>query len=477
VEYFYQTYHFDKKIRLGQNSDGGYVIADLEGGYDCYLSCGVNDEESFSRDFLTKISVPALSAFAFDATIDSYPHTYGSDIFFIKKNIGPLQSGDQTNLKPLLDKYADIFLKMDIEGWEWKWLNSSEVDLSTIKQIVIELHGTCGEDWGSTRSEKNMALTKLLKTHTLIHCHANNWGNTYEKNFWGDRFPSVIECTFIRNNELKTKQLNKTPLPILGLDYKNRHHRDEIDLNFWPFVELEQQNLLVQKNIFQTYKGELEELDDEILENIDVIKRLNPDWNYRYFSDLDCDKWVSQNYPGEVYDIWSRIKIGVAKSDLFRYLLIYKEGGVYLDIKSSIVYPLDYILRDQTEIVFQHWKEKYHHKILKYQFGEFQNWFLIFPKGHGILQHCIERVIQNLKNYQFDPVEDIKFQILKTTGPIAYSQSILEWIEKKGRHGIVEHESTQNDGWPTGLVYSFYTLFGKFYADKIKSYENNIPII
>jgi len=36
-----RVYHFDKKIRCGLNSDGGYVIAELDGDYDCYISAGI----------------------------------------------------------------------------------------------------------------------------------------------------------------------------------------------------------------------------------------------------------------------------------------------------------------------------------------------------------------------------------------------------------------------------------------------------
>jgi hypothetical protein len=49
-----RVYKFDNKIRCGVNKDGGYVIGDIndESGYDCYISAGVNNEESFSKDFI-----------------------------------------------------------------------------------------------------------------------------------------------------------------------------------------------------------------------------------------------------------------------------------------------------------------------------------------------------------------------------------------------------------------------------------------
>ena len=52
-----QVYKFDKKVRYGCNNDGGYVIAELEGEYDCYISAGISNEESFSRDFINKYNM------------------------------------------------------------------------------------------------------------------------------------------------------------------------------------------------------------------------------------------------------------------------------------------------------------------------------------------------------------------------------------------------------------------------------------
>ena len=52
-----EVYHYDKKIRKGDNNDGGWVIAELDDSYDAYFSCGVSHNESFSRDFITSYSM------------------------------------------------------------------------------------------------------------------------------------------------------------------------------------------------------------------------------------------------------------------------------------------------------------------------------------------------------------------------------------------------------------------------------------
>ena len=117
-----QVYHFDKKYRCGVNMDGGYVLADLDGGYDCYISAGISNEESFSRDFINKYNMNEYNCFGFDGTINNYPYNYTNKISFIKKNINKLNDDNNSNLSYLTNNYNNIFLKMDIEGGEYPWL-------------------------------------------------------------------------------------------------------------------------------------------------------------------------------------------------------------------------------------------------------------------------------------------------------------------------------------------------------------------
>ena len=80
-----QVYNFNKKIRCGSNNDGGYVLAELDGEYDCYISAGIANEESFSRDFINKYNMNEYNSFGFDGTINNYPYNYTNKISFIKK--------------------------------------------------------------------------------------------------------------------------------------------------------------------------------------------------------------------------------------------------------------------------------------------------------------------------------------------------------------------------------------------------------
>ena len=226
-----QVYRFDKKIRCGSNNDGGYVFGELDGEYDCYISAGISNEESFSRDFIDKYNMNENNCFGFDGTIDDYPYNYTKKISFIKKNINNFNDNNNTNLSFLTNKYNNIFLKMDIEGGEYPWLlQIDETQLNKFKQIVIEFHGITNNGWGCNYNDKIKCFEKLSKTHYIIHAHGNNFGEIV------NNIPDVIELTYINKNYFNyVPELNTQSLPIDNLDYSNNIGSNDIDLNFYPF--------------------------------------------------------------------------------------------------------------------------------------------------------------------------------------------------------------------------------------------------
>jgi hypothetical protein len=229
---FLKVYDFPNKIRLGIQSDGGYIIADISGTYDCYISGGVGREESFSKEFIDKYQMHEFNSFGIDASIESYPIEYTNNISYIKKNISDKNDSSNTSLIYLTTIYNDIFLKIDIEGGEYAWLSYiPEENLSKFKQIVIEIHGINNDSWGVPYTLKVDCLKKLTKTHYLVHAHGNNARGTT------NYIPNVFELTYLRKDYfVDPPMLNTTLLPIPLLDYPNNLNRPDHPLNMKPFV-------------------------------------------------------------------------------------------------------------------------------------------------------------------------------------------------------------------------------------------------
>jgi len=225
-------------VRLGSDSDGGYVVADLN-GYDVLFSCGISDDVSFENAFLEKHNV---ECFSYDGTIDSLPPLSHPSIKFQKLNIGSNNTALTTNLDAETSAYNNIFLKMDIESHEFRWINSlPDGFFLRFKQIVIEFHlpftnqdyTSRGFDVDLAIKDKLSAIKKLTDTHTLIHLHANNCCGTtlYQR----VQYPNVFECTFIRKDLQDGGVLNKARLPS-NLDRPNRKGAPDITISWAPFV-------------------------------------------------------------------------------------------------------------------------------------------------------------------------------------------------------------------------------------------------
>ena len=109
-----------KKIRLGKDYDGGYIICEIPDiEYDLFISAGINNDISFEEKFCEKYNT--TSCYAFDGTINDIKIN-NKNIKFIKKNIGTTNDDNVTNLYSLINKNQTIFLKMDIEGAEFDWI-------------------------------------------------------------------------------------------------------------------------------------------------------------------------------------------------------------------------------------------------------------------------------------------------------------------------------------------------------------------
>ena len=242
------------KVRIGRNNDGGYVICNLPDNYDLFISGGISNDISFEIDFLKKYKDKnnnIIKCYAFDGTISTLPDNNAQNINFIKKNLGNIETNDLTNLSTYINdtdtnKYSNIFMKIDIEGHEFRLLPYL-IDnnyMNKIKQLVIEIHTPADiqmfPDYFSGLSDiKNDNMFELLnninKTHTLVHFHGNNGCNTqYINNI---KMPHVFECTYIRNDYIKEKIKNIETLPT-KLDMKNIEDKTDFYFDYYPFCNM-----------------------------------------------------------------------------------------------------------------------------------------------------------------------------------------------------------------------------------------------
>lgn len=202
-----------------------------------------------------------------------------------------------------------------------------------------------------------------------------------------------------------------------------------------------EQGKCIPRLLHQTYKSKIVE-DAALKSNIEHLKTLNPFWRYTLYDDADIEEFILRSYGKEIYAYYQRIEpcYGAAKADFFRYLLMYKCGGVYLDIKSTNDLPLDDVLLPDEQYILAHWDnlgggmyvDHGRHPGLEKVSpqGEYQQWFIVAVSGHPFLREVILKVLQAIDNYNPWKVGIGLYGVLRTTGPILYSLAIYDLIEK-----------------------------------------------
>ncbi|CAD0219231.1 glycosyltransferase family 32 protein [Chryseobacterium sp. JV274] len=170
--------------------------------------------------------------------------------------------------------------------------------------------------------------------------------------------------------------------------------------------------MAVPKQIFQTFKTKKLPLITRY--HIWNMKRKNQEYRYFFYDDQDIEKFITEEFPPEYIENYRKLAIGASKADFFRYAVLYKKGGIYLDIDSGIIKPFKQLIQEDDEAVIS--VER--HENLYVQ------WALIFNKNHPFLKRTLELMIDNIKNHRFP------HDVHATTGPTVFSKAIRESLEE-----------------------------------------------
>lgn len=198
----------------------------------------------------------------------------------------------------------------------------------------------------------------------------------------------------------------------------------------------------------------------ELEESAAAIRRANPDWRYRFYDGGDIRRFIAEAYGDDLLAYFEAInpRYRAARADFFRYLALYRCGGVYLDMKAFPTRPLTEVIRPDDQYLISQWNngpgQAYpdwglHPELGRVPGGEFQQWYIAAAPGHPFLRAVIQRVVRNLRTYNPGLHGVGQLGVLRVTGPIAYTLAIHPLLE---RH---PHRRVDSQG-DLGLEYSIY---------------------
>ena len=219
-------------VRVGlQERDGGYLMLNS------VASCG---NVAYSFGICNDVSWDSTMAglgydvYMYDHTIEKLPyelpkfHFYKEGISGKDEQDSPLKTLDYYIKKNGHSENNNMILKMDVEGAEWDFLETVNSNtLQKFDQIVFELHNIVQAGWGDRILD---LLTKLNKTHQLVHLHGNNSG--YLITIDNQIFPNVLEATYVLKDKYQFVEDAEISLP-LPADAPNDIGRPDVVLGKW----------------------------------------------------------------------------------------------------------------------------------------------------------------------------------------------------------------------------------------------------
>jgi len=172
--------------------------------------------------------------------------------------------------------------------------------------------------------------------------------------------------------------------------------------------------------IYQSWKSH--EVPKEMRDNILRLLETNPEFDYYLYSDEECAAFIADNYDKDVLAAFHALKPGAFKSDLWRYCILYKLGGVYLDIKYYSTVPLINII-DENQTIFVRDADSYLFQAISGDFSFqkcFSNAFMVSPPRNEIFKRCIDDIVKSYKQRSYNR------NILDVTGPCMLGRIIEE---------------------------------------------------
>jgi len=206
--------------------------------------------------------------------------------------------------------------------------------------------------------------------------------------------------------------------------------------------------IVIPRLIHQTFPSR--QLPVRLQQHVAALQARNPGWTHTLYDNEDAERFVATNYNSKILKAYRRIDpaYGAARADLLRHLIIYKLGGVYLDIKSDAREPLDEVLNAEDQYILTQWQNGpgevhqgfgLHPELAHIPGGEYQNYHLIAVPGHPFTKAAIDKIVSNILHYR--PWSGVgKMGVIRTTGPSAYTLAIHPILSTAPHRQVTQEE-------------------------------------
>ncbi len=181
-----------------------------------------------------------------------------------------------------------------------------------------------------------------------------------------------------------------------------------------PLYSPSESLVLIPKIIHQTWRDHDLPVPAALPES---WKALNPDWDYRFWTDDDLANIVEQHYP-DIWPIFQATTNPVQKADIARYLMLHRYGGIYADIDTECVGTLDVLAHETRVVLSQEPTEHWGHAEVRNMDMVVFNGVMASPKGHPFWLDVMQMLHR---------CRHANKGVLESTGPLMLTGCVMEY--------------------------------------------------
>lgn len=146
-----------------------------------------------------------------------------------------------------------------------------------------------------------------------------------------------------------------------------------------------------------------------------------PKWEFIYWNKKNFENIILRQYPQYLH-IYNNLPLMIQKIDFAKYLILFHEGGIYVDVDTISEKSLDSFMEKYKSYEIILTKFKVYKELPIFVIN---NGIIMSIKKHPLIQKIIENIEYQKKFYYIND-----WYILKSTGPYYFTKIIIEYLKK-----------------------------------------------
>ena len=261
----------------------------------------------------------------------------------------------------------------------------------------------------------------------------------------------LIRQKIIEQNQARIKQYQE----------KIKQHNENVNtINNYnklntSFELKENYNSIIPLNLYTCWHTK--NLPPLMKKNYILLIENNPEFSHYLYDENDCRGFIKNNFSIDVYNAYNKLIPCAYKADLWRYCVLYVNGGVYVDIKYSCTNGFKFIALTEKEHFVRDVQEKSVYNAL----------IVTLPKNE-ILLKTINKIVENVKNIYYGE------NPLYITGPKllanCFSQEEINNMELYHGYSVIENKLNEYYIiYGSGIILKFFNE----YRQEQSKYQKN----